>query len=66
MALASEDVIDTRFVIEGTVFHEESQALTVMVKGLPTVWGAGVPTLPLAVPGAAASPGTRTWSLEYD
>jgi len=46
------------------VFQLESQALTVMVKGVPTVWGLGDPDLPVGVPGAAVSPGTRTWSWE--
>ena len=45
-----------------TVFHCMSQARTVMSKGEPAVWARGVPVLPLDVPGAALSPGSRTWS----
>src|SRR5689334_6251210 len=34
-----------------------------MLKAVPAVWGVGVPVLPVAVPGAAVSPGTNTWSF---
>ena len=40
-----------------------STALTVTVKGLPTVCGSGVPVLPVEVPGAAVSPGIKTCNL---
>ena len=60
---ASEDVIEAR-VTEVTVFHEESHALTVTVNVEPVVWGSGVPSFPVPVPGAGDSPGTSTWSCE--
>jgi hypothetical protein len=37
--------------------------LTVTVNGLPAIWVIGVPALPEAVPDAAISPGTTTWSF---
>jgi hypothetical protein len=33
------------------------------VNGAPTVWAWGVPVLPLMVPGASVSPGSRTWHV---
>ena len=46
-----------------TGFQLASTALTVTVKLPPAVCALGVPVLPLAVPGAAVSPGRRTWSF---
>ena len=46
-----------------TKFQSASTALTVTVKAVPAVWAVGVPVLPVAVPGAAVSPGTRICSL---
>ena len=40
-----------------------STALTVTVNGLPAVCAVGVPVLPVAVPGAAVSPGSRICSF---
>src|SRR5690348_9255149 len=44
-------------------FQFASTAFTVTLKEAPAVWGDGEPVLPLVVPGAALSPGARTWSL---
>ena len=44
-------------------FQLASTALTVTVKAVPEAAGDGCPTLPLAVPGAALSPGTNNCSL---
>src|SRR5207245_1462925 len=44
-------------------FQLASTALTVTVKDVPAVWAMGVPVLPVGVPGAAVSPGIRSWSL---
>src|SRR5436309_1564167 len=41
-------------------FQFASTALTVTLKAAPAVWTEGVPFLPVAVPGAAVSPGVRT------
>ena len=46
-----------------TTFQFASTALTVTLKAPPAVWADGVPVLPLAVPGAAVSPGRRIWSF---
>ena len=46
-----------------TRFHNASTALTVTLKALPEVVAVGVPVLPLTVPGAAVSPGTRSCSF---
>jgi len=46
-----------------TTFQFESTALTMTLKAVPAVWDAGVPVLPLPVPGAAVSPGSKSWSL---
>jgi hypothetical protein len=35
-----------------------------MVKGMLAVWYLAVPVLPVEVPGAAVSPGSRIWSRE--
>src|SRR5437763_15572033 len=43
-----------------TRFQFASTALTVMGKAVPTVWAAGVPVLPVALPGEAVSPGTSS------
>ena len=39
-------------------------ARTVTTKGVPAVWGVGVPVLPVPVPGAKVSPGKVIRSLE--
>src|SRR5437763_494869 len=46
-----------------TRFQLASTALTVAVNGVPAVWAMGVPVLPVAVPGAAVSPGSSSWSF---
>ena len=61
-ALASELRIRIVWVTAGTTFHDASQALTVTENGIPAVGEVGVPVLPEVVPGAAVSPGRRTWS----
>jgi hypothetical protein len=43
------------FVIEVTVFHDESQARTTTKNGTPTVCEVGTPVLPVIVPGAGDS-----------
>src|SRR5664279_3319279 len=46
-----------------TRFQFASTALTVTLKALPAVCADGLPVLPLAVPGAAVSPGNSSCSL---
>jgi hypothetical protein len=43
-----------------TVFQVASQALTVTLNGMPETCALAVPVLPVAVPGAAVSPGINT------
>src|SRR5439155_21259466 len=64
-ALASVLVIVTLGVALLTTFQLASTALTLMPLGMavPAVWAVGVPVLPVAVPGAALSPGSRSCSL---
>src|SRR6185503_6084626 len=57
VALESLDVIPTVWVLL-TRFQLESTELTVTLYGVPADRAEGVPVLPLAVPGAAVSPGT--------
>ena len=58
VAARSDDVMRMASEIELRKFQFASTALTVTVKGTPSVSGVGVPVFPLSVPGAAASPGT--------
>src|SRR5260370_1316259 len=46
-----------------TRFQLEATALTVTLKPVKALWAVGVPVLPLAVPGAAVSPGSRICNL---
>ena len=46
-----------------TRFQLASTALTVTAKAVLAVCALGVPVLPVAVPGAAVSPGTNSWSF---
>src|SRR5947207_2498407 len=62
-ALASEEVIPTVSLTVVTGFQLASTALTVTLNGVPEVCAVGVPVLPVAVPGAAVSPGRRICSL---
>src|SRR5207249_1358451 len=62
-ALASLEVIPTVSVMVLTTFQKLSTALAVMLKAVPAVLEVGVPVLPLALPGAAVSPGTSNWSF---
>src|SRR6266542_831370 len=62
-ALASEDVIPIMSVTVVTRFQFASTALTVTLKAVPAFWAVGVPVLPVAVPGAAVSPGTSSCSF---
>ena len=55
-AFASLEVTATVSLVF-TTFQLASTALTVTLNAAPAVWGDGVPVLPLAVPGAAVSPG---------
>src|SRR2546421_724295 len=61
-ALASLEVMPT-VSVEVTGFQLASTALTVTLKAVAAVRALGVPVLPVAVPGAAVSPGTRSCSL---
>ena len=63
VALASVEVMPAVSVIVLTRFQLASTALTVTLKALPAVWAEGVPVLPVALPGAAVSPGSKSWSL---
>src|SRR5439155_9686591 len=60
VALASVEDISTVSAMVLTTFQKLSTALTVMLKAVPAVLAVGVPVLPLAVPGAALSPGTSS------
>src|SRR6266699_1910797 len=59
MALESLEVIPTVWVLL-TRFQFASTALAVTLNAVPEGWAAGVPLLPVALPGAAVSPGTST------
>src|SRR5438552_37462 len=63
VALLSEALIPTVSVTVLTAFQLASTALTVTVKALPAACAAGVPVFPMALPGAAVSPGARICSL---
>ena len=63
VAVESLAVIPTRSVTVFTRFQLASTALTVTVNPVKALCGAGAPLFPEAVPGAADSPGTRSWSL---
>ncbi len=63
VALASVEVIPAVSVTELTTFQLASTALTVTLNAEPAVRADGVPVLPLAVPGAAVSPGSRICSF---
>ena len=60
VALASDDRIAIASVVVVTRFQLESVARTVTVNGTPDVCRFGVPVLPVGVPGAGLSPGSRT------
>lgn len=60
LALASEELRPTVSVTLVRMFQLASTALTVTLKELPAVCAVGVPVLPLAVPGAAVSPGSKS------
>src|SRR5213078_3322807 len=59
MALASLEVVLTVSVLL-TRFHAASTDRIVTLNAVPAVCAVGVPVLPVAVPGAAVSPGTNT------
>ena len=61
-AVRSLEVMCTVAVPAMETFHQASTALTVAATGLPAVDAVGVPVLPVAVPGAATSPASRTCS----
>src|SRR5206468_3998931 len=63
VALLSEEVMPAVSVTVLTRFQLASTALTVTVNAVPAAWAVGVPVLPVAVPGAAVSPGTNNWSF---
>ena len=62
LAFASLELMATVSLVF-TTFQLASTALTVTLNAVPAVWARGVPVLPLAVPGAAVSPGTSNCSL---
>src|SRR5664279_734871 len=62
VALASLEVMPA-LSVELTRFQFASTALTVTLKEEPAVRALGVPVLPVAVPGAAVSPGIRSCSF---
>ncbi len=59
VSLASVVVMPTVWVLL-IRFQFASTALTVTLKAVPALCALGVPVLPLAVPGAAVSPGTSS------
>src|SRR6266478_9535964 len=63
VALPSVEVNPTVSLAVLTTFQFASTALTVTLKGVPAERDVGVPVLPLAVPGAAVSPGTNNCSF---
>ena len=63
VALLSLDAIPTVSVTLVTRFQSASTARTVTLKELPAVSAVGVPILPVAVPGAAVSPGANSCSF---
>src|SRR6185503_17442987 len=63
VALPSVELRSTVSVTLLTTFQKLSTALTVMLKAVAAVCAVGVPVLPLAVAGAAVSPGTSSWSF---
>ena len=62
-AFASLDVMRTVSATELTRFQFASTAFTVTLNAVPAVRAVGVPVLPVAVPGAAVSPGSRICSF---
>ena len=60
VAAKSLELIPTLSVVVLTIFQLASTALTVTLKAVSGDWTLGVPVLPLAVPGAAVSPGANT------
>src|SRR5215813_3755559 len=62
-ALVSLELIATVSVTFVRRFQLASTALTVTLNAVPATWPLGVPVLPLAVPGAAVSPGTSNCNL---
>ena len=60
VALESLEVIPTVSVTLVTTFQKTSTALTVTLKAVNSVCALAVPVLPVAPPGEAVSPGTRS------
>ena len=63
VALISEQVMPTVSVTLLTRFQFASTAFTVTEKATVAAWAEGVPVLPVAVPGAAVSPGKSSCSF---
>src|SRR5258708_7410381 len=57
VALLSDELMPTRSAAVLTTFQLSSTALTVTLNAVPAVRAVGVPVLPVALPGAAVSPG---------
>ena len=62
LAFASEVVIPTVSLALVSKFQFASTAFTVTLNTTPAVCVAGVPVLPVALPGEELSPGASTWS----
>src|SRR5437016_2352536 len=64
-AATSELLIATSAAAPLITFQSASAALTrtLLTMATPAIWAVGAPVLPLLVPGAAVSPGSRIWSL---
>src|SRR5260370_21014538 len=62
-AFASDEVMPTASVALVSRFQLASTALTVTLKAVPAVCAMAAPVLPVALPGAAVSPGARTCSF---
>ena len=63
VAFGSDEVMPTVSLAVLTTFQFASTALIMMLKGVAAVWAVGVPVLPVELPGAAVSPGTRSCSF---
>ena len=63
LALLSVEVKPAVSVTVGTTFQFASTAFTVTLNAVPAVCALGVPVLPVPVPGAAVSPGSRICSF---
>src|SRR5688572_13364966 len=63
LAAPSLEVMRTLSAL-GTWFHQASVDHTLTANACPALCDDGVPVLPVALPGSAASPGTISWTRE--